>query len=154
MNIRNYQSQDAPALTDIFYDSIHNIATQYYSSAEVHAWAPSPKDYGYWQQRFDAKPPMIGKIDGVIVGFITLEDNGHIDWTYTHPDYQRRGIAGRLYQHLEDVARGKGIRRLHVEASYLAKPFFAQRGFSELCKNDTQRHGQTLTNWSMEKHLD
>lgn len=153
MQIRDYNSADARALTDIFYDSIHQVATEHYSADQIHAWAPLPKDYAGWQQRLDAKPPFVAEIDGVIVGFITLEADGHIDWTYTHPSYQRRGIAGKLYQHLEDVARGMGISRLYVEASYLARPFFEQRGFTVERRNHTQRHGQTLTNWSMEKHL-
>jgi putative acetyltransferase len=154
MLIRDYQPEDARALTDIFYDSIHQVAVEHYTPEQAHAWAPLPKDYDGWQQRLDGKPPFVAEIDGEIVGFITLESDGHIDWTYTHPGFQRRGIAGKLYQHLESVARDQGMARLYVEASYLARPFFEQRGFEVMQQNNTQRHGQTLSNWSMQKRLD
>ncbi len=153
MLIRHYQSTDARALTDIFYDSIHSVALAYYSQAQVQQWAPLPKDYERWQQRLDAKPPFVAELDGKPVGFITLEDDGHIHWTYTHKDYQRRGIASALYAHLEAQARARGICRLHVEASYLARPFFAKQGFEAVRRNDTERGGEILTNWTMEKVL-
>ncbi len=153
MLIRDYRSDDARALTDIFYDSIHQVATEYYTPEQVQAWAPLPKDYDGWQQRLDGKPPFVAEIDGVIVGFVTLENDGHIDWTYTHPGYQRRGVAGQLYQHLEHAAIKQGISRLYVEASFLARPFFERRGFTIIQQNDTKRDGQVLTNWSMEKRI-
>ncbi|WP_341502731.1 GNAT family N-acetyltransferase [Gallaecimonas sp. GXIMD4217] len=153
MLIRDYQPSDARALADIFYDSIHSVALEYYTQAQVDQWAPLPKDYGHWQQRLDAKPPYVAEIDGQVVGFITLEDDGHVDWTYTHRAHQRRGIAGSLYAHLEAQARAKGIRRLYVEASYLARPFFTKQGFVEVRRNDTERNGEILTNWTMEKVL-
>lgn len=153
MKIRDYQPADARALTDIFYDSIHQVAVEHYTTEQVHAWAPLPKDYDGWQSRLDGKPPFVAEIDGEIVGFITLEDDGHIDWTYTHPGFQRRGIAGQLYQHLESVAKSKGMARLYVEASHFARPFFEQRGFVITAENHTERFGQVLLNWSMEKQL-
>ena len=154
IRIRPYEARDATAVTDIFYDAIHSVATQYYSPAQVQAWAPLPKDYAMWRERLRLKPPLVALIDAQVVGFTTLEPDGHIDWTYTHPDYQRCGVSSALYAELQSCARQQGITRLYVEASYLAQPFFAKQGFATIRQNAVPRNGQTLTNWSMEKTLE
>ena len=106
-----------------------------------------------WRERLRLKPPLVALIDARIVGFTTLEADGHIDWTYTHPDHQRRGVSSALYAELQSRARQQGITRLYVEASYLAQPFFAKQGFATIRRNEVLRNGETLTNWSMEKQL-
>ena len=153
MIIRDYQPTDAAILTDIFYQTIHEVAISHYSEAEVNAWAPLPIDYPHWQQRLDGRPPFVAEIDGQIVGFITLADTGYIDWTYTHKDFQGQGIASALYRHLEAEARARQIPTLTVAASLIARPFFEKQGFVVLKENRVERRGQWLTNFSMEKSL-
>lgn len=104
-------------------------------------------------KRFTSKPPLVAEIEGEIVGFITLENNGHIDWTYTHKDFQRIGVASALYKSLEEEAKKGRIKRLYVETSYLARPFFEKKGFTIINKNKIERNGQILVNWLMEKYI-
>lgn len=154
VEIRDYQSQDAKVLTDIFYDTVHQRATSLYSSAEVNAWAPLPKEYDYWAQRLDNLPPYVAWIDGRIVGFTTLTDGGHIEWTYTHKDFLGRGVGRALFLHLQEQARVKGLTVLTVDASRFARPMFEKFGFKVVTRNEVLRHGQTLENWSMTMNLD
>ena len=151
--IRDYQTSDARALTDIFYDAVHEMAAGYYTPTEINAWAPLPRDYALWQQRLDNKPPFVAIVDEKPAGFIRLENNGHIDWTYTHKDYQRQGIATALYSHLEQQARQRDIGVLYVEASHLARPFYEKQGFSVVRRNEICRGHLQLINWSMQKSL-
>lgn len=153
MNIRGYESKDAEALTNIFYETIHEIGLSEYTQAQVDEWAPLPIDYEHWQSRLDKLPPFVAEINGVVVGFITLRDNGHIEWTYTHKEYQGQGIASGLYQYLENAASNKGLKKLTVNASFFALPFFKKQGFSTVRKNNTEKNGQLLVNWSMEKAI-
>lgn len=152
MRIRNYESSDAREIADLFHDAIHAIGTEYYSHEQVEAWAPTPPNYSHWQHRLDIKQPFVAEMDRKIVGFIELDHDGHIDCMYTHKDYQRQGIAGRLYEHLKTIAGQKGITRLYVEASKLAMPFFAARGFRLVKENTVERRGQQLVNYSMVLH--
>lgn len=153
INIRNFHSGDARALTDIFYTSIHQVARQHYSQAEIKQWAPLPIDYPLWQTKLEQMSPYVAELDNQLVGFMTLADDGLIGLAYSHPEYQKKGIATALYQHLETQARQQGIKALTVNASYLAKPFFVKQGFCLLGKNEIARNGEILINWSMEKHL-
>ncbi|MFT7676284.1 MAG: putative acetyltransferase [Planctomycetota bacterium] len=153
VTIRDYLASDARQLTDIFHDTIHSVGLEHYTAAEAQVWAPLPVDYEHWQERLNSLPPMVAEVDGVIAGFITLEPDGHIHWTYTHKDYQRRGVASTLYRHLEELAQYQGIKRLHVEASRFAQPFFSARGFATISEETLERDGQLLRYMRMEKHL-
>lgn len=82
-----------------------------------------------------------------------LDADGHIDCTYTHPDFQGKGVASSLYDYLFLQAKQAGIKRLYVEASLIAKPFFKHLGFSIIKKNEVQRNGESLVNFSMEKYI-
>ena len=149
LKIRLYQPGDAREIADLFHDAIHAIGPEYYLPELLEAWAPTPPDYVHWQRRLDMKQPFVAQIGQKIVGFIELDPDGHIDCMYTHKDYQRQGIAGQLYEHLKTMAVQKGIQRLDVEASKLAKPFFETRGFQVVKENVIERRGQQLTNHSM-----
>lgn len=93
-------------------------------------------------------------IDGVVAGFIELEDNGHIDCAYTHPKYQGLGVMSALYTYVEDIAIQKSLKKLWVEASKVAKPFFETKGFVMTKENNVTRNNVILTNYTMEKILE
>lgn len=153
VEIRDFRIEDARHLTDLFHQAVRRGAQGFYEPHQLEAWAPEPPNYAEWERNLRAKPPVVAVQEGSIVGFMTLEPNGHIDWTYTHPDYHRRGVASALYAHLEREAHGRGLPRLFVEASKLARPFFAKQGFRIVGENQICRGTISLTNWTMEKFL-
>lgn len=154
MNITLYQPEMARELAELFHRAVHAIDASLYTPAQQEAWAPTPTDYRFWQQRLDRKRPWVIRRDnGQLAGFIELDPDGHIDCLYVDPGCQRRGVAGLLYDHLEALARSRGLGRIYVEASLVARPFFEHRGFRVLCRNELRRHGQGLVNFSMEKRL-
>lgn len=153
MDIQAYSEERAREIADLFYQSVHAIDPSTYTAEQKEAWAPTPVDYERWSERLDTKKPFIAIIGSRVAGFIELDADGHIDCTYTHPDYQGTGVASSLYEHLLAEARRRNIKRLYVEASLIAKPFFENRGFSVVKKNEVQRNGVSLINFSMEKYL-
>ena len=151
MEIKSYSNQWAAEITDLFYQSVHAIDPSVYRPEQKEAWAPTPPDYAAWSKRLDEKRPFVAIIDGLVAGFIELDADGHIDCTYTHPNFQGMGVASALYEHLLTEARLNNIERLYVEASFIAKPFFKHRGFFVIKRNTFQRNGVTLVNFTMEK---
>ena len=153
MNIQTYSSDKARELTDLFYKSVHSIDSTIYTDKQKEAWAPTPIDYNYWSKRLNIKKPFIAVIENRIVGFIELDNDGHIDCTYTHPNFQGKGVASCLFKYLIVQAKKKGIQYLYVEASLIAKSFFENRGFTLIEKNTIIRDGIPLINFKMEKYL-
>lgn len=153
MEIQTYSPERATEIADLFHQSVHAIDPSVYSNELKQAWAPTPINYERWSKRLNKSKTFIAVIENRVAGFIELDADGHIDCTYTHPDFQGKGVASALYEHLLVQAKSKNIKRLYVEASLIAKPFFEHRGFSVVKKNEVQRNGLTLVNFSMEKHL-
>lgn len=151
MEIINYMPKYAHEIADLFHDSVHYIGRFHYTKEEIEAWAPTPPDYKKWSERLNHKKPYLAVRDSKVIGFIELESNGHIDCLYTHKDFQRCGVARSLYLHLEKEAKAKGIKRLYVEASHIAKPFFEKQNFKLVKKNTVVRNGVKLPYFKMEK---
>ena len=149
MEIRDYRITDADEIADLFHDCVHAIESPVHTPAQLEAWAPTPPDYSTWRKRLAAKKPYLACREGKIIGFIELEDDGHIDCFYTHQDYQRQGVGRALYDHLIEQADARGIVDLHVEASLFARPFFEREGFRLEKENRIERAGEILTNFSM-----
>ncbi|AZZ98428.1 GNAT family N-acetyltransferase [Pseudoalteromonas sp. R3] len=153
MDIKRYQSSWAREIADLFHSAVHAIAKDDYTQAQKAVWAPTPPDYAFWSQRLANKRPWVALINERVAGFIELDDDGHIDCAYTHPEFQGQGIASALYRKLEAQAKEQGLPRLYVEASKPARRFFAARGFAMVKRNEIVRHGVTLINYTMEKSL-
>ncbi|PHQ24358.1 histone acetyltransferase [Marinobacter guineae] len=153
MNIQTYSADKAREVAELFHQSVHAIDPSLYTSEQKEAWAPTPVDYASWSERLKVKQPFIALIENCVAGFIELDADGHIDCTYTHPNFQGRGVASALYEHLLTEARARNLKRLYVEASLIVKPFFEHRGFSVVKKNEVQRNGVSLVNFSMERYL-
>lgn len=49
---------------------------------------------------------------------------------YTHPDYRRRGIARRTLELLMKEARSRGVDRISLETSTMARPLYESFGFT------------------------
>lgn len=149
MEIRPYQDSDSVEITDLFHHSVHSIDKAIYSNEELEAWAPTPPDYDFWKKRLATKKPFVALEGNIVVGFIELENDGHIDCLYVHKDHQGLGIASKLLQYLISVANDRGIDKLHVEASKVAMPLFEKYDFNLQKTNTVKLRGQILTNYCM-----
>jgi putative acetyltransferase len=153
MIIREYKISDTETIMKLFYDTIHEINIHDYTQEQVNAWAPEDMNYEGWHKRLQAKLPYIAENNGEIVGFGELDPDGHIDFFYCHSKYQRNGIGSKLLSHIENIAKLREIKRLYVEASITAKPFFENQGFSIVREQQVKCRGVMLRNYVMEKYL-
>lgn len=149
----------ASEIAELFFQAVNHIPPSLYSAEQKAAWtAVNSNDlgrinYDYWATRLGTTKPFVALIEDRIAGFMELDADGHIDCAYTHPDFQKRGVASALFEHLLLAAQAQNIARLYTEASLVAKPFFEHLGFATLRQNQIHKNGVVLTNFSMEKHL-
>lgn len=151
MKIRTYEIGDTEAIMQLFYDTVHEVNICDYTQEQVDVWAPTNMDTDFWADSFKRKYTYVAEEGTQIIGFGELEDNGHIDRFYCHKDFQGKGIGTQILQKIESKARSLGIKRLFVEASITARPFFEKRGFVTVRQQEVERRGQTLINFVMEK---
>ncbi len=155
MRIRDYETRDAPALADVFNRAVAEIASTAYSPEEIAAWLGGGMEAGETHVRCSDGRTVWVAVDNAdtAIAFIDLEDDGHIDMLFCQPQWAARGIASGLYAQLEVSARQRGMPRLYVEASELAKPFFAHKSFALLQRNDFAMGGVAMHHYTMEKRL-
>lgn len=63
------------------------------------------------------------------------------------------GVGSALYAWLERAALDRGLSRLFVEASEVARDFFLRKGFRVVRRQDLVRHGVPIYNYVMDKPL-
>jgi putative acetyltransferase len=90
---------------------------------------------------------------GKPVGFIELEKSGHIDCFYCRPKSAGTGVGMALYQKAETAAMSNNMDLLFVEASEVARRFFAKVGFATEKRRVFERSGVEIHNYSMKKML-
>jgi putative acetyltransferase len=153
VRIRAFDSRDASALIDIFRSAVRLVARRDYTLNQVTAWAPDEMDVSAWAARGARQHTFVAEIDGVRVGFTSLEPDGHLDLLFVHAEHQRRGVATALLARLESAARHQGLARLFTESSITARAFFERRGFRMIGPQRVSVRGQEFINYRMEKAL-
>jgi putative acetyltransferase len=153
MLVRTYRNGDIPAISRLYYDTIHRVNVQDYSREQVDAWAPEVPDESFWKERFKQYTVYVADQKGTVIGFTELGSTGHIDCFFVHHEWQRRGVGTRLMKRVMTTATKKSIPRLDAEVSITAAPFFLSKGFVVVKENETVRHSVTLKQFAMEKWL-
>ncbi|MBH8553384.1 GNAT family N-acetyltransferase [Nostocaceae cyanobacterium CENA357] len=153
MKIRTYKTSDTAAIMRLFYDTIHEVNIADYTKEQVDAWAPANIDTEAWISSLKNKFTYVVEEDEHIIGFGELESNGHIDRFYCHKNFQKKGVGTKIIETIELKARSLGIKKLFTEASITAKPFFLNKNFIVIKKQEVERRGQIFINFVMEKAL-
>ncbi|PHO13163.1 hypothetical protein CPG38_04185 [Malaciobacter marinus] len=72
-----------------------------------------------------------------------------MDCFYVHHEYQGKGVGKALILCILKKARQNEMKKLRVDASITAKPFFKKYGFKVVKKNIIKRDNQLLINYLM-----
>jgi putative acetyltransferase len=153
--IRPYEPRDGNALADVMFRSVRQGALRDYAAVQVEAWLPAPPEAAWFDARArDGRIVLVAvTVDDTVVAFADLEDDGHIDLLYCAPEAIGHGVASRLYDELETLARRHDIAHLYVEASEAARRVLERKGFIVRERRDLERNGVALHNYAMTKEL-
>lgn len=154
ITIRNAGPDDTDELRTLFKDTVTHVNAKDYTAEEAADWAACGDDDGHWH-RLMAEYRFIAAADGHsrIVGFTSVDGNGHLHSMFTHKDFLRQGIASALLEAAESHARGHGATRMTAEVSITAHPFFEKRGYTVTARQRVKARNMYMTNFRMEKHL-
>ncbi|WP_298974499.1 GNAT family N-acetyltransferase [uncultured Roseobacter sp.] len=139
---------DAPELAQVFFAAVREGPSPY-SQAQRRAWLPEPPT----GERLARLETLVAESDGRITGFMTVEPGGYIDLAFVLPEHQGTGLFRKLYDCIEQWARGRQEPRLWIHASLMAQPAFRAMGFLVIHHETVVRDGQSLARAEMEKRL-
>jgi putative acetyltransferase len=151
ISIRQFKQEDADTLHQLFYHTIRHVNCRDYSQAQVEAWAPTDYDKTQWNKRIAEINPFVVEYEGVIVAYADIQPNGYIDHFFCHHQYQGKGIARQLMQHLHQQAKEMKLDKAFAHVSITARPFFEKAGFRVVKAQQVPIRGLILTNYVMEK---
>lgn len=101
MLIRRYKQSDLDTISNLFYQTVHNVNCADYTAEQLCAWTNSPESLKTKQEILSEQYTLLAEIDGETVGFGSIDKNGCLDFLYVHKDYQRQGVATALCDELE-----------------------------------------------------
>jgi len=155
MRIKPYEPGEGAQLNAIFCSAILRTARRGYSEQQVRVWAAQAADAHEYDERAADGRLLLVAVDeqNKPIAYADLEPDGHIDHLFCHPDAGRKGVASALYDELELAAVAWKLQRLYVEASEIARPFFARKGFTLIRRNDFDLEGTPIHHYVMEKLL-
>jgi putative acetyltransferase len=154
ITIRKGIPDDLPEMKQVFTETITTVCCADYTPAQIAVWVAGAEDSDRWQEIMAHQVVRILDDGGKMAGFATLARGSYIDLFYIHKDYQRQGLARRLFAEIEQTAISMDQLRLTSDVSITARPFFERMGFVVLKEQKVMRQGVELTNFRMEKTMD
>ncbi|GAB1267266.1 GNAT family N-acetyltransferase [Aurantivibrio infirmus] len=72
----------------------------------------------------------VAKIEGEIIGTVKLDySNGRVDGLFVEPGFMAQGIGKKLMLHVDSIAQSIGLKKLWLESTINAAPFYRACGF-------------------------
>lgn len=148
IKIREYKDRDFPAVSKLFYDTVHFVNIRDYTAEQCDAWTDKSKNLITHKDALLAQKTLLAEIDGEIAGFGSIDGTGYLDMLYIDKDFGRRGVATALCEELE-----KGFDVVTAHVSITAKEFFQKRGYFVRNSQYVEINGLTLKNYVMVKNI-
>lgn len=152
IDILKATNSDLEDILQLFVNTINLICLKDYSPEQLKAWTAGAHDTERWSKKLQTQYFLLAKHQNELVGFASLEKS-HIDYLFVHHDFQGKGVATKLIEKLEEMARIESRQIITSDVSLTAQPFFKRMGFETLKRNTVNIRGSNLSNFSMQKML-
>lgn len=151
--IRRLRKGDGEIAGEIFFDAVHQGTAEHYTLEQRVAWAGASADPSGWRERLLDVGGFMAELNGIPVGFMTIDQSGYIDLAFVSSRALGMGVGWLLYRAVEKRAEQLGVVRLTTEASKKARPFFERQGWTAEREQVVLKRGVPLTNFKMAKWL-
>lgn len=120
--------EDGAAMLSVHTRAIELVAVRDYGEVMARSWSHGLTAEGYARSMAAGEIFEVAVCDGRVVGFCGYK-NDEICGLYVDPDFGRRGIASKLLEHALQGLQRQGHRRVIVDSSITAVPFYRRHGF-------------------------
>jgi GNAT superfamily N-acetyltransferase len=132
VTVRQADPKDADMAVNVVRRSITQLCTaDHHNDANTLAtWLANktPQNFLSWFANTN-NFCVVAEANDRLLGVALLHRNGEISLFYVAPAAQRRGIGNALHAAIEERANLWGLRKLHLESTALARPFYEGLGY-------------------------
>ncbi|MGD2082193.1 MAG: GNAT family N-acetyltransferase [Chromatiales bacterium] len=153
VRVRGARASDAPAVSRLYYETVHRVNSRDYRPDQIAAWAPRVHPAEFWVRRWRRYRVLVAEVGGQVAGFAELGDEGHIACFYVHHAWQGRGVGSALMGRLVSESRRRGTAQLLADASLTAAPFFHRMGFRILRRQAPIYRNRRFKQYLMRRRL-
>lgn len=153
MNFRKATILDLAEMQEMYIETIKWVCKNDYTPLQIDAWVSGLNNTERWLKVIHDQYVLLATIKDKIVGYGTLKDGNYIDFFCVHKDFQRQGIADKVFIQLEFEAIKENSKTITADVSITAKPFFEKKGFVVKTEQKNIRLGVELINYKMEKKI-
>ncbi|MDQ6470517.1 GNAT family N-acetyltransferase [Flavobacterium sp. LHD-80] len=153
MNFRKATISDLLEMQKLFVQTIQSVCKNDYNPDQINAWVSGAENTQRWVDVIEKQFVLLAIIENKIAGFGTLKDSNYIDLFFIHKDFQRKGIANKIFNELELEAKNHHSKSITSDVSITAKPFFEKKGFAVKTIQKNIVKGVEIINYKMEKEL-
>lgn len=153
MHFRKATISDLDEIQELFVQTIQSVCKNDYNPDQINAWVSGVKITERWIDVIEKQFILLAIIEEQIVGYGTLKDNNYIDFFFIHKDFQRQGIAQKIFNKLELEAKSHHTKIITSDVSITAKGFFEKNGFFVKTEQKNIVKGVEIINYKMEKKL-
>ena len=152
--IRRAKQEDKEFIWQVHTDAIKKLCKSHYTQQQIQAWVHvlNPESY---REVIETREFFVVENDKLVVGFGQLNsETGEVEAVYIRPKSVGHGWGKSMMQTLEDVAREKGLKSLHLCSSLNAVTFYEKAGYT--LKHESEHllaDGMKLACTYMEKHF-
>lgn len=150
--LRTAEPSEYDALGALMFEAVREGPTRY-TEAQSKAWMPAQHQGPDWSKRLSGKHIIVAANADGLLGFMTIEPGGYIDFAYIRPQAQKTGLFRRLFEAATEQATAWDETQLSTDASLMAQPAFAAMGFTIDFYESVEVAGQTLARARMTKPL-
>ena len=147
MLIRPAKETDLVPLSELIARSI-NAVNAVDDSPEDIAFVCSKLDAENLRRHLQSREVFVLELNNQLVGIVALQVD-RLHTLFVEPSFAQRGNGRTLVNHIEALARSKGVNVLKVSSSRTAVPFYEKLGFQKLHFEPRE----FASTWAMEKRL-
>ncbi len=128
MRIRKSKTGDAIELARLTRATIRTINANDHPESVIDAWSKGNTAAAY-RTMMKERLQYVAVEDDTIIGFVDMLPNGELTSLYVHPAHIGKGIGKLLLTFIEEIAKNKGMKKLHCQSSENAKDFYRKHGY-------------------------
>lgn len=132
VTVRPATSKDAEMAVQVVRRSIEELCTDdhHNDAVTLAGWLANktPENCRSWIANPD-NFCVVAEVDGRLSGVGLIHRGGEIKLFYLDPGVQRQGIGRAIHAALKTQARAWVLRRLRLDSTFLARPFYEALGY-------------------------